>query len=219
MAALGLVVQEMAQGIGQGISGSGVIQFVDPVTGQPQITGRYLGQSQGRDALQPGRGDLPDPRPARRRRWRTSRPRLSPTWSAMAPPAATRLREEMQIEFTIEDGRLAVLDAVKVARSARAGLRIAVALADDGIISRDEAVLRVEPRALSELLHPQVDPRGAARRVRHGHRRLARGGDRADRVLLGRGAGQRRAGRALHPGAPRNRARGYPRHAFGRRRC
>ncbi|MFM7444609.1 MAG: pyruvate, phosphate dikinase, partial [Tabrizicola sp.] len=50
-AALGLVVQEMAQGIGQGISGSGVIQFVDPVTGQPQITGRYLGQSQGRDAL------------------------------------------------------------------------------------------------------------------------------------------------------------------------
>jgi pyruvate,orthophosphate dikinase len=35
----------MAQGIGQGISGSGVIQFVDPVTGQPQITGRYLGQA------------------------------------------------------------------------------------------------------------------------------------------------------------------------------
>jgi len=50
-AGLGLVVQAMAQGIGQGISGSGVIQFVDPVTGQPQITGRYLGQSQGRAAL------------------------------------------------------------------------------------------------------------------------------------------------------------------------
>ncbi|MFM7445516.1 MAG: PEP-utilizing enzyme, partial [Tabrizicola sp.] len=72
-----------------------------------------------------------------------------------------RLREEMQVEFTIEDGRLAVLDAVKVQRSARAGLRIAVALAEDGIIPRDEAVLRVEPRALSELLHHQVDPRGA----------------------------------------------------------
>jgi pyruvate, orthophosphate dikinase len=50
-AGLGLVVQEMAQGIGKGVSGSGVIQFVDPVTGLPQVTGRYLGQSQGRDAL------------------------------------------------------------------------------------------------------------------------------------------------------------------------
>ena len=50
-AALGLVVQAMAQGIGQGISGSGVMQFIDPVTGLAQITGRYLGQSQGRDAL------------------------------------------------------------------------------------------------------------------------------------------------------------------------
>ena len=50
-AGLGLVVQEMAQGIGQGISGSGVIQFIDPVTGLPLVKGRYLGQSQGRDAL------------------------------------------------------------------------------------------------------------------------------------------------------------------------
>jgi pyruvate,orthophosphate dikinase len=67
----------------------------------------------------------------------------------------------MQIEFTIEDGRLSVLDAIKVTRSARASLRIAVALAEDGIIPKEEAVLRVEPRALSELLHHQVDPRGA----------------------------------------------------------
>ncbi|MDO8881893.1 MAG: pyruvate, phosphate dikinase, partial [Pseudotabrizicola sp.] len=50
-APLGLVVQAMAQGLGQGISGSGVVQFVDPVTGEQQITGRYLGQGQGRDVL------------------------------------------------------------------------------------------------------------------------------------------------------------------------
>jgi pyruvate, orthophosphate dikinase len=67
----------------------------------------------------------------------------------------------MQIEFTIEDSKLSVLDAVKVARSARAGLKIAVALAEDEIISQNEAVLRVEPRALSELLHPQVDTSAA----------------------------------------------------------
>jgi pyruvate, orthophosphate dikinase len=158
-AALGLVVQEMAQGIGQGISGSGVIQFVDPVTGAPQVKGRYLGQSQGRDALKttealyltkdPRGPSLEDAAPA-----------LFADLLTYGAACRTRLREEMQIEFTIEDGRLAVLDAVKVARSVRAGLRIAVALAQDGIIPREEAVLRVEPRALSELLHHQVDPRG-----------------------------------------------------------
>lgn len=157
--ALGLVVQEMAQGIGQGISGSGVIQFVDPVTGLPQVTGRYLGQSQGRDALKTQEALF------------LTRDKRGPSLEEAAPEVFAellrfgaicrqRLREEMQIEFTIEDGRLAVLDAVKVQRSARAGLRIAVALAEDGVIGQDEAVLRVEPRALSELLHHQVDPRG-----------------------------------------------------------
>jgi pyruvate,orthophosphate dikinase len=159
-AGLGLIVQEMAQGLGQGLSGSGVIQFVDPVTGLPQITGRYLGQSQGRDALR------------RTEALYLTRDPRGPSLEELAPEIFAnllrygslcrgKLREEMQVEFTIDDGHLAVLDAVKVARSSRAGLRIAVALADDGIIGRDEAMLRVEPRALSELLHPQIDPRGA----------------------------------------------------------
>lgn len=159
-AALGLVVQRMAQGIGQGISGSGVIQFIDPVTGQPQVTGRYLGQSQGRDALKRTEAIYltRDPRGA-------SLEDLAPgVFAELVRHGAAcraRLREEMQIEFTIEEGQLAVLDAVKVARSARAGLAVAVALAEDGVISRNEAILRVEPHALSELLHSQVDPRGA----------------------------------------------------------
>lgn len=157
-AALGLVVQEMAQGIGQGISGSGVMQFVDPVTGLPLVKGRYLGQSQGRDALKKTDAIY------------LTRDKRGPSLEDIAPEifaelvrhgavCRQRLREEMQIEFTIEDGKLSVLDAIKVSRSARAGLKIAVALAEDGIITEDEAVLRVEPRALSELLHPQVDTR------------------------------------------------------------
>ncbi|MGA0541594.1 putative PEP-binding protein [Neotabrizicola sp. VNH66] len=157
-AGLGLVVQEMTQGLGQGVSGSGVIQFVDSVTGTRRVTGRYLGQSQGRDALT-----------AQEAMYLTRDPR-GPSLEELAPDlfaellrhgAACRigLREEMQIEFTVEDGRLSVLDAVKVQRSARAGLKIAVALAEDGVIDKKDAVLRVEPRALSELLHHQVDPR------------------------------------------------------------
>ncbi len=158
--ALGLVVQEMAQGIGQGISGSGVIQFVDPVTGVQQITGRYLGQSQGRDALKTTEA-LYLTRDPRGPSLEEVSPEVFATLVAHGAVCRERLREEMQIEFTVEDGRLAVLDAVKVQRSARANLRIAVALAEDGVIPREEAVLRVEPRALSELLHHQVDPRGA----------------------------------------------------------
>ncbi len=158
-AALGLVVQEMAQGIGQGISGSGVMQFVDPVTGVPRVTGRYLGQSQGRDALRE-KAALYLTKDPRGPSLEDVAPELFAELVAMGAACRRKLREEMQIEFTIEDGRIAVLDAVKVARSARAGLRIAVALAEDGVIGKDEAVLRVEPRALSELLHHQVDPRG-----------------------------------------------------------
>jgi pyruvate,orthophosphate dikinase len=158
-AALGLVVQEMAQGIARGISGSGVIQFVDPLSGNPQVTGRYLGQSQGRDAL------------IRTEAIYLTRDPRGPSLEDIAPEifadlvrhgaaCRRRLREEMQIEFTVEDGRLAVLDAIKVQRSARAAVKIAVALAVDGVITRQDAVLRVEPRALTEMLHPQVDPRG-----------------------------------------------------------
>ncbi|MFN6980039.1 MAG: PEP-utilizing enzyme, partial [Gemmobacter sp.] len=159
-AGLGLIVQAMALGLGHGVSGSGVIQFVDPVTGAAQITGRYLGQSLGRDALA---------RQADGAIYLTRDPR-GPSLEDLAPgifdallrhgaACRARLREEMQIEFTVENGTLHVLDAVKAPRSARAGLRIAVALADDGIIGQDEAVLRVEPSALNALLHPQVDPR------------------------------------------------------------
>jgi pyruvate,orthophosphate dikinase len=159
-AGLGLVVQEMAQGLGQGLSGSGVMQFVDPVTGLPQVTGRYLGQSQGRDALRRTEAIFLT-RDVRGHSLEEIAPDIFADLLRYGTLCRAKLREEMQIEFTIDDGHLAILDAVRVARSSRAGLRIAVALADDGIITRDEALLRVQPRALSELLHPQVDPRGA----------------------------------------------------------
>ncbi|MDX8351356.1 putative PEP-binding protein [Cognatiyoonia sp. IB215182] len=158
-AGLGLVVQKMALGVGHGECGSGVIQYVDSATGQPQITGRYLGQSQGREAL----GDTDsalyltkDPRgPSLEERC----PEPFAQLKEYGELCRRKLREEMQVEFTIDDGTLHVLDAVRVQRSSRASVAIAVALAEDSIIPREEAVLRVEPSALSELLHRQIDPR------------------------------------------------------------
>ena len=157
-AGLGLVVQEMVPGLGQGECGSGVLQLINSQTGKPQITGRYLSQSQGRDALGAGAAALyleHDPR--------------GPALADVAPAAFAdlkshaalmrqRLREAMQVEFVIENGHVHILDGVRVGRSARAAVRIAVALAEDGIITPQEAVMRIDAHSLNELLHRQVDP-------------------------------------------------------------
>ncbi|WP_298846070.1 putative PEP-binding protein [uncultured Ruegeria sp.] len=157
-AGLGLVIQEMIPGVGQGECGSGVLQLVDSATGIPQITGRYLSQSQGRDALGEDVAALfleKDPR--------------GPSLEEVAPDAFAevksqaalmreKLREEMQVEFVIQNGKVHILDGVRVQRTSRAAMRIAVRLAEDGIIPPQEAVMRVDPHALNELLHRQVHP-------------------------------------------------------------
>jgi len=157
-AGLGLVVQEMSLGVGPGESGSGVIRFVDGVTGKRAVSGRYLRQSFLRDALSANGGALYLLKDERGPSLEDEQPEIFDQLTEMAEICRARLREEMEIEFTLEQGRLRVLDAVRVSRSPRAALKIAVALAEDGIISREEAVLRVEPRALPELLHPQINP-------------------------------------------------------------
>ncbi|MFW2587628.1 putative PEP-binding protein [Sagittula sp. SSi028] len=155
-AGLGLVVQEMALGLGRGECGSGVLQLVNSETGQPLLTGRYLSQSQGRDALRQRHRSLYLERDPRGASLQDVAPEAFDKLLAYADLMRQRLREEMQIEFTIREGAVHILDGVRVERSARAAVRIAVRLAQDGIISRPEAVMRIEPRALSELLHRQI---------------------------------------------------------------
>lgn len=161
-AGLGLIVQKMALGVGKGLCGSGVIQFVNEATGQREIRGRYLCKSQGRDALTEA-GDRDVMYLTSDERGRSIEDVLPQNFADLlhyGDLCRARLREEMQIEFTIENEELFILDAVRLARSERASVRIAVALAKDEIISREEAILRIPPRALTELLHSQVDPEG-----------------------------------------------------------
>ena len=157
-AGLGLVVQEMIPGLGQGECGSGVLQLVNTTTGQPQITGRYLSQSQGRDALGAGAEAL---YLEKDKRGTALEDVAAEAFAALKTHAALmreRLREEMQVEFVIENGHVHLLDGVRVPRSSRASVRIAVRLAQDGIITPQEAVMRIDPHSLNELLHRQVDP-------------------------------------------------------------
>ena len=156
-AGLGLVVQRMALSIGKEETGAGVLQFVSSDTGEPQVTGRYLPQSQGRAALSEADAQFieSDPRG-------TALEDRCPGQVAALRDAGhlirTRLREEMQIEFTLMEGRLAILDAVRVPRSARAEVRIAVDLANDGVITRDEALMRIAPFTLNQMMHRQINP-------------------------------------------------------------
>ena len=157
-AGLGLVVQEMALGLGHGECGSGVLQLVNSDTGKRQLTGRYLSQSQGREALHGGAASLYLERDPRGPSLEELAPKAFADLKAHADLMRARLRAEMQIEFTIQNGEVHILDGVRVKASSRAALRIAVHLAQDGIITPEDAVLRIEPRAISELLHRQVAP-------------------------------------------------------------
>ena len=165
-AGLGLVVQRMVFGLGPA-GGAGLFRPVDPDTGARRATGRYLPDAQGGDA---GRG-VRTPHlitEAERAHAGQSRPALE----ALAPDAfaaldaashtlAQALGDRFAIPFTLEAGRLWLLDAEAVPRGPRAAIQIAVDLVADGAIDREMALLRIDPRSLTETLHPQVDPAAA----------------------------------------------------------
>ena len=156
-AGLGLVVQRMALGIGEGVSGSGVIQFVSGETGAPQVTGRYLAQGQGRAALRE-EDALFITKDERGPSLEDSSPEIVDALRDAGKLVRRRLREEMQIEFTLMNGELHILDAVRSPRSALGAVEIAVALANDEVISREDAMMRIAPFSLNQMLHRQIDP-------------------------------------------------------------
>jgi len=159
-AGLGLVVQRMALGLGKDESGSGVIQFIDERTGERRVKGCYQRQSQGRDALEAGSMALRIAHDPRDPSMEECCPDCFGALVGYGETCRKRLREEMVIDFTIEEGKLLVLGAEPVRCGARASVRTAVSLAEDGIVTTEEALMRVDPRALTELLHNQVDPGG-----------------------------------------------------------
>ncbi|WP_296430473.1 putative PEP-binding protein [Yoonia sp.] len=162
-AGLGLVVQAMAAGRNSGECGQGFVRFVDVATGAPTIVGRYVSawQTETRDVRPDAEGAHYLARDPRGPSLEDLQPEVFAQLVEYGDICRKNLREEMDIKFTIKDGELQILDAVRVQRSARASVRIAVALAEDQVIPREEAVMRIEPAALSELLHRQVDPTAA----------------------------------------------------------
>ncbi len=161
-AGLGLIVQNMVIGLGAD-GGSGFVQMVDEKSGAPRVWGRYLPQSQGQDALM----GLRTPHMITKAE-REEAGQSAPSLEEIAPDALAQLQrfnetsaamgDAFQFEFTIEDGKIHLLDISPAIRSARAAVRIAVNLAEAGVITRNQALLRIDPRNLVEHLHSQIDP-------------------------------------------------------------
>ena len=166
----GLIVQVMSLGLGPEPSGAGVGALRSSQTGEVGVNGRFLPQAQGEDALM----GLRTPRLLTRAA-REEAGQNRPSLEELAPDACAaviRLAEQVEIaigdacsfEFTVERGEVAVLDSQPLVANTRAAIRVAVELAESGAITRDEAILRIEPGALTSHLHPMI-AEGAQRDV------------------------------------------------------
>ena len=157
-------VQAMVFGNMGETSATGVAFTRNPSTGEKELYGEFLINAQGEDVVAGIRTPQEITEAARRRRAPTSR-----RWRRRCREAFAELkriyaalekhyRDMQDLEFTVEHGKLWMLQTRTGKRTAKAALRIAVELANERLISKDEAVMRVDPAALDQLLHPTIDP-------------------------------------------------------------
>jgi len=134
-------------------SGTGVAFTRDPATGDPGPYGEFLANAQGEDVVAGIR--TPQPIAQMEERFPEAHRELVETMRRLEE----HYREMQDIEFTIEEGRLYLLQTRSGKRTAQSALRIAVDMVDEGVISKDEAIGRIDPKQLDQLLHPMIDPK------------------------------------------------------------
>ncbi len=158
-------VQAMVFGNMGETSATGVAFTRNPSTGEKKLYGEFLINAQGEDVVAGIRTPQEISEEARIEAG-SDKPSMEGTMPA-AYAELTRIynklerhyRDMQDLEFTVEQGKLWMLQTRSGKRTAKAALRIAVELANEGLISKNEAVLRVEPLALDQLLHPTIDPK------------------------------------------------------------
>ena len=133
-------------------SATGVCFTRDPSTGERRLYGEFLLNAQGEDVVAGIR--TPEPIESLQEIMPAAYAQLSETLERMEE----HYREMQDIEFTVEDGTLYLLQTRTGKRTAQAALRIAVEMTGEGLISREEAVVRVDAGQLDQLLHPMIDP-------------------------------------------------------------
>jgi pyruvate,orthophosphate dikinase len=145
------VVEMVFGNKGEG-SGTGVAFTRDPSTGETGLYGEFLADAQGEDVV----AGIRTPQPL------ASMEQQLPEAFGQLTDTMHRLEEHYKdvqdIEFTVEEGRLYLLQTRSAKRTAAAALKAAVSMVDEGLISREEAVARIDPAQLDQLLHPMIDP-------------------------------------------------------------
>ena len=145
-------VQSMVFGNMGDTSGTGVAFTRDPGTGERRLYGEYLINAQGEDVV----AGIRTPQPIAT--LEQVMPDVYNQFVSIAKKLENHYRDMQDMEYTIERGKLYMLQTRNGKRTAAAALKIAVDLVREGMISEEEAVLKVEPKQLDALLHPQFDP-------------------------------------------------------------
>jgi pyruvate,orthophosphate dikinase len=133
-------------------SGTGVAFSRDPSTGEPRLYGEYLLNAQGEDVVSGSRTPLPIGK------LKEQLPHAYQELERVARTLERHFRDVQDMEFTIERGNLYMLQTRRAQRSGHAAVRIACEMVDEGVISEQEAVARIPPNDLNQLLHPTIDP-------------------------------------------------------------
>ncbi len=144
-------VQEMVFGNKGETSGTGVGFTRNPATGEKEIFAEYLMNAQGEDVV----AGIRTPHPISR--LHEDMPEIYNQFIEIANKLETHYRDMQDMEFTIEEGKLYFLQTRNGKRTAQAALKIAVDLEKEGMLTKEEAVLKVEPKQLDTLLHPNFD--------------------------------------------------------------
>src|ERR1700678_1153576 len=157
-------VQAMVFGNRGDTSATGVAFTRDPATGERLLYGEVLVNGQGEDVVAGIRTPQPIAKVVRERS-RGKKPSMEeamPEAFAELKRIGDRLeahyRDMQDVEFTVQDGKLFMLQTRSGKRTAESALKIAVDMVDEGLIDKETAIARVEPQALDQLLHPTLDP-------------------------------------------------------------
>lgn len=144
-------VQSMVFGNMGDDSGTGVAFTRNPATGEKKLYGEFLMNAQGEDVVAGIRT------PKSIEELKEIMPEVYEQFTTITTNLENHYRDMQDIEFTIEQGRLYILQTRNGKRTVNAALRVAVEMVEEGLLTQDEAVLRIDPKQLDQLLHPTFD--------------------------------------------------------------
>ena len=171
-------VQQMAFGNSGDNSGTGVAFTRNPATGEKALFGEYLINAQGEDVV----AGVRTPSPISH--LKDQMPAVYDQFVEIATKLENHFKDMQDMEFTIEDGHLYMLQTRNGKRTAAAALKVACDLVDEGMIDEEEAVLRVDPKQLDALLHPQFDAEAIKKSKAIGHGLAASPGAACGKVVF-----------------------------------